>query len=266
MFDEIFVCLDGSPLAEKILPLAQHIALAKKARVILLRVVGDSNELSVEENYMRERASLFRAPIRFVVSSDPATAILGELEKNPRAIAAMTTHGRSAWGEALLGSVALQVIRGAKRPVLLHRPLPDHGEAPAKIATVVAALDGSKFSEKIIPWAVDLAKALGARLLLVQALAQQGPLSEVRGDVLESAYLHAKADETRKKYAIDADWEVLHGEGGDAICRYLSDMQDTLLAMTSHARRALERVLVGSVAASCIRHAGVPILTYWPEQ
>jgi nucleotide-binding universal stress UspA family protein len=71
MFDEILVCLDGSPVAEKILPLAQQIALAKKARVILLRVVGDSNELSAEENYMRERARLFRAPIRFVVSSDP---------------------------------------------------------------------------------------------------------------------------------------------------------------------------------------------------
>src|SRR6266436_5503541 len=126
MFDEILVCLDGSPVAENILPLAQQIALAKKARVILLRVVGDSNELSVEENYMRERARLFRAPIRFVVSSDPATSIL-ELEKNSRAIAAMTTHGRSAWREALLGSVPLKVIRGAKPPVLLHRPLLELG-------------------------------------------------------------------------------------------------------------------------------------------
>jgi hypothetical protein len=61
MFDEILVCLDGSPVAENILPLAQQIALAKKARVILLRLVGDSNELSVEENYMRERSRLFRA-------------------------------------------------------------------------------------------------------------------------------------------------------------------------------------------------------------
>ena len=93
MFDEILVCLDGSPVAENILPLAQQIALAKKARVILPRVVGDSNELSVEENYMRERARLFRAPIRFVVSSNPVTSILGELEKNPRAIAAMTRMG-----------------------------------------------------------------------------------------------------------------------------------------------------------------------------
>ena len=133
MFDEILVCLDGSPLAEQILPLAQQIALAKKARVILLRVIGDSDKLSVEENYMRDRASLLHAPIRFVVSSDPATAILVELEKNPRAMVAMTTHGRSAWGEALLGSVALKVIRGAKRPVLLYRARSDSSSAPVKI-------------------------------------------------------------------------------------------------------------------------------------
>ena len=61
--------------------------------------------------------------------------------------------------------------------MLLQRPLLDNAEAPAKIATIVATLDGSKFSEKIIPWAVDIAKALEARLLLVQALAQQGLLS-----------------------------------------------------------------------------------------
>ena len=32
MFDQILVCLDGSPLAEKILPLAQEIASGKGAR------------------------------------------------------------------------------------------------------------------------------------------------------------------------------------------------------------------------------------------
>lgn len=53
MFDKIFVCLDGSPLAEKILPLAQGIAKAKGANLVLLRVVGDSNEIASEERYMR---------------------------------------------------------------------------------------------------------------------------------------------------------------------------------------------------------------------
>jgi hypothetical protein len=80
-FDQIFVCLNGSPLAEKILPLAQGIASAKGFTVILLRVVGDSEELSAEESYMRERVGVFRAPMRFLISPDPAAAIIGEWRK-----------------------------------------------------------------------------------------------------------------------------------------------------------------------------------------
>ena len=58
-----------------------------------------SKELSAEESYMRERAGVFSAPIRFLIAPDPAIAIIEELEKNPRAMAALTTHGRTAWGK-----------------------------------------------------------------------------------------------------------------------------------------------------------------------
>ena len=270
MFDQILVCLDGSPLAEKILPLAQEIASGKGAKIVLLRVVGDSKELLAEESYMRQRAGLFHVPFRFIIAHDPAAAIVEELEKNPRAIAALTTHGRTAWGEALLGSVALKVIRGARRPVLLYRPRPESSAAPAKITTLVVTLDGSQFSEKIVPAAIEMAKLLNSRIILVQALPTESAQA-VRdhlplGDVLESSYLQAKAAEIKKKYEIDPSWDVLHGEAGDAICRYLNGMEDTLLAMTSHARGGVERALLGSVAAACIRKAGVPMLIYWPDK
>src|SRR5678816_2908614 len=85
------------------------------------------------------------------------------------------------------------------------------------------------------------------------------------GDVLESSYLQAKAAEIKKKYQIEPAWDVLHGEAGDAICRCVNGMQNTMLAMTSHARAGLERAFLGSVAATCIRKAGVPMLIYWPD-
>ena len=269
MFDEILVCLDGSPLAEKILPLAQGIASGKGSTVILLRVLGSSEELSAEESYMRERAGVLRAPIRFLISPDPATAIIEELDKNPRALAALTTHGRTAWGEALLGSVALKVIRGARRPVLLYRARSDSLATPTKITTLVVALDRSEFSEKIVPSAVAMAKFLNSRIMLVQALSAENAAAARAnlpvGDVLESSYLQAKAAEIKKKYQIEPAWDVLHGEAGDAICRYVNGMKNTLLAMTSHARAGLERAFLGSVAATCIRKAGVPMLIYWPD-
>lgn len=269
MFDQIFVCLDGSPSAEKILPLAQGIAKAKGANLVLLRVVEDTSKIASEERYMRERAALFGGQIRFLVSPDPGAAIVGELAMNSGAIPALTTHGRTAWAEALFGSVALKLIRGAGRPVLVYRPLPHDMRAPAKISTVMIALDGNELSERILPFAVEIAKPLAARLLLVQVLRPGGqqtpPLREIKTDLLESSYLHAKAAEVRQEYDIEADWDVLHGEPGDAICRYISGMRDTLLAMTSHARGGLKRAVFGSVAAECIRNGGAPMLIYWPH-
>jgi nucleotide-binding universal stress UspA family protein len=271
MADEILACLDGSSLAEKILPLAQGIAAVKNATLTVLRVVRHTDELSSEENYLRGRARRFGAQIRFVVSQDPSSAILEELEKAPRAIAAMTTHGRTAWSEAILGSVALRVLRGAMRPMILYCPLVKNGDAPAKISTLVVALDGSDFSEKIVPFAVPMAKSLKIRVLLVQALPLRQPelpalRPQEQSDISEASYLHNKASEIEKIYAIDCDWEVLHGEPADAICRYVKGLPDTMLAMTTHARGGLKRAVLGSVAGACVRHAGVPLLIYWPPQ
>jgi nucleotide-binding universal stress UspA family protein len=54
--NEILVCLDGSALAEKILPPAAGTASAIGVALTFLRVVNDTDELSAAENYMRNRA------------------------------------------------------------------------------------------------------------------------------------------------------------------------------------------------------------------
>jgi len=270
MFDEIFVCLDGSPLAEKILPLAKAIATPSNAKLTLLRVVENNQELSSAENYMREQARLCHGTIKFLVSQDPASAIVNELETQPRALAAITTHGRTGWAEAILGSVALQVVRASGRPVLLYRPQANVEEAPKKIDTLALALDGSEFSERIIHYAADMAKALTARLLLIQALPLHPPVpgsSDQKSIIpFESSYLRRQAATIKRVHGIEADWEVLHGDAGTAICRYLDKKPNTMLAMTSHARSGLERSLIGSVAAACIRKAGLPMMIYWPKK
>jgi nucleotide-binding universal stress UspA family protein len=269
MFEEILVCLDGSPPAEKILPLARAMSASRGGRLTLLRVVANQADIAAEETYLRDLARQYGAERRFLVASDPATAIGAELERHPRALAALTTHGRSAWAEAIMGSVALRVVGESKRPVLLLRPLEHDFEAPRRILTVAAALDGGELSEKIIPYAARAAHALGARLLLLQALAVQtgegvSP-AHAKSDVLESSYLRRKAADVKAAHRMDADWEVLHGDAGDALCRYLEGMPDTLLAMTTRARSAVERALLGSVAGYCVRHAGVPLLLFSPK-
>lgn len=268
MFGEIFACLDGSSLAEKILPLAR--AVARGGKLTLLRVVEDAAELEAEENYLSDLARQYAAQLSFLISADPAGAIAAHLAQRPNTTAALTTHGRTAWSEAILGSVALRVMREAKRPVLLYRPGENDGDAPKAIETIVAPLDGSELSEKIIPYAAKTAESLSARLIVVQALPSLSPLAELpmqtRTDVSEASYLHGKAAEIKKLYGIKPQWEVLHGDAAEAICRYVRALPNTLLAMTTHGRGGLERALIGSVATTCLRHAGAPLLLYWPER
>ncbi|HEY7218851.1 MAG TPA: universal stress protein [Candidatus Binatia bacterium] len=269
MFDEIIACLDGSSLAETILPLARGITAPQGGRLTLLRILQQTDELAAEETYLRDCARQYSAELRFRVGSDPARAIVAELERYPRAIAALTTHGRTAWTEAILGSVVLRILREAKRPVIVFCPLDSARAGPKKIGTIALALDGSRFSEKMISYAVKAAQALSARLTLMQALPTQPNLTPLaaheKSDVLESSYLHRKAAEIKAAHGVDAQWEVLHGEPAEAICRYLSGASETMLAMTTHARAGIERVVLGSVAAACVRHAGVPLLLYWPH-
>ena len=269
MFDEILACLDGSQLAQEVLPLAHGITVATSATLTIIRVVADADELAAEESELRQCARRYRAEVRFLLSADPAAAIVGELKAKPNSIAAMTTHGRTAWTEAILGSVALRVIQGSSRPVILYHAVSGDGEAPKRIKTLIMALDGSEFSERMIPFAAEMAQALAGRLSLVQALSPQLSIPALAGnsksDMLESSYLHGIAGKIKHEHGIDCEWEVLHGDPADALCRYVKGMPETMLAITSHARGGLRRALLGGVAATCVRRAGVPILMYWPR-
>ena len=206
--------------------------------------------------------------VRFVFSDDVPGAIIAELEKEPGSIAALTSHGRTALLEAIMGSVASSVIRGCRRPALVFKPNGTTRQAGTRIRTVAVALDGGNFAEQILPHAIDLAKSLKASVLLVQASPVQpaipsGPDQETIV-LLESSYLRRAADALQQEHGIRVDWEVLHGDAASAITEYLMNRPDTILAMTSHANRALKRTIVGSVAAACLRDAGLPMLLYWP--
>lgn len=269
MFDHIFACLDGSAIAERILPLAQALRQPGDGKLTFLRVVQDSAEIAAEEDYWRDRTRQYRAELRLLIAADPAAAIAAELEREPKAIAALTTHGRTAWAEAVLGSVTLRVIRESKRPVIVFRPADNDGDVAPNITTVAAALDGSDFSEKILRHAVKATVSQSARLLLLQVLPVLPVMPPLDGaakhDIAESSYLHRKAADIKAAHGIDAQWEVLHGDPADAIRRYLSDMPGTLLALTTHARGGLERLVLGSVAGACVRHVRVPLMLYWPN-
>ena len=110
---------------------------------------------------------------------------------------------------------ARQHRRGDRRrttePVLLIGPhsRPDQHDPSGP---VVASVDGSTFSEHIVPVAAQWATGLGLRFEVV-GVVEPGAFEDLdvqryRLDVLESGYLAHVAKRARS----DASWEVLHGD------------------------------------------------------
>ena len=269
MYDPILVPLDGSPKAEEMIPYALGIARSTGAKLTLLRVAEHESDSAAAEEYLQPLARRLGVEGQVLpVWRDPGRTIVRQLREHPDALAAMTTHGRTGLMEAVLGSVALGVVRHARRPVLIYHPRGSPGAAEAQITTVVAPVDGSQFSELTVPHAVEMAKSLKAKLSLVQVLAPKA--SAIPGapasDIVESAYVAAEAKEIRREHGIEVDWEVLHGDPADAICKYVKGHRDVMLTMASHTRAGLKGTIFGSVTRECVRCAAVPVLIYRPRR
>ena len=137
MYKSILVPLDGSKLAEAILPEIEKVASSMKASIRLLRVCRahvfpgkDPTKAEVEvireaEKYLNEIARQlttkgFNAEIH-VRYGDVADEILSHSKRNEIDLISMSTHGRSGLGRWLLGSVAEKIVRHSEKPVLLMR-------------------------------------------------------------------------------------------------------------------------------------------------
>ena len=144
MFKKILIPLDGSVMAEAVLPDVRELASAFSAEIVLLHVnvpiasqyypglIADVAELEQDINaeansYVHKIASTLQdrglqVTTMGVNESAVADAILNYADQQGVDLIAMSTHGRSGIGRWLLGSTADRVIHGSKIPVLLVRP------------------------------------------------------------------------------------------------------------------------------------------------
>lgn len=141
MYRHILVPLDGSAIAEQVLPHVEELAKVLGARVTVLRVtrpvdtvggvpVSTEERWQAEEDaeaipYLQDLEQRLRARGLETTSARatgpmPAT-IIAQASGLGADLIAMTTHGRGGLKRLALGSVAEEVVRHATCPVLLVR-------------------------------------------------------------------------------------------------------------------------------------------------
>lgn len=268
MYDRILVPVDGSTYSREMIPYAMGLAAARGTRVELVRIVETESERPAATRSVESLAAGFSvAGLCVVDSGDVAEAVLREARRVSGTLVAMTSHGHSGLLEAMLGSVALRVVRGGKDPVLVYRPTGEaRGTAPVKVNSVILPLDGTELSAAMAPQAAEFARWIDAELVVISVV---NPLVTASAgipssDVNESAYVRARASELAKAHGVRVSWEVLHGEPADSISGYLHGRRDAILAMATRGRTALKSAILGSVTSGALRRAGVPVLMRTP--
>ena len=193
MFEKILVPLDGSALAQAILPYVMALAKGFHSRVILLHVAETAldHEAPEQKTYADETMERIRPLAENylvgvadelrregidtetkVVKGRAAAQIMEHCEQENVGLIALSTHGRSGLARWVMGSGIDQILRACEQPVLLVRPRDESagGEAVGRLSKIIVPLDGSDAAEAALPLAEELAKALGLEIILIQVI------------------------------------------------------------------------------------------------
>ncbi|MBI4010668.1 MAG: universal stress protein [Candidatus Rokubacteria bacterium] len=278
----ILVPLDGSRLSEAIVPLAEALARDYDAELLLVRALRTLNSAEAEvkaqeeaEAYLRGRAEeMTTRGLRVewkVWYDEPDRAIADAARFNEVDLITMTTHGRGGWSRLMFGSVAEGLVRMAPVPVLLVR-----GELawrPGDLRKIVVPLDGSERSEAILPVVERLAGPFDLGIELLRAIEPlpayaAAEISSARTEemiALEEAdaegYLRKVATPLEAK-GLRVTRSVGRGLAVDVILRRTEELGAGLVAMSTHGRTGVGRLLIGSVAERVLRSAPVPVLLW----
>ena len=199
----------------------------------------------------------------------------------------MTTHGRGPLGRFWLGSNTDELVRSLPIPLLLVHPH-DHPVDLQEADTVkhmLIPLDGTPLAEQILEPALTLGKALGADFTLLRVITPVYPVTlpaepaifgGVATDIMDRVekmhmglkkeageYLEAVAQRLRSE-GLKVDTRVtIEEQPGVAILDNAKTPID-MIAIGTHGRGGLSRLLLGSVADKVIRGSKLPILVHKP--
>ncbi len=292
----IMVPLDGSRFSESALSPAFELAAQWNATVEVVTVhepvptlnhdLWESASREWSERYVEEVVERIE---RETGTQVEATVLAGavpdtlqhHVQERDITLVVMSTHGRGALSRIWLGSSTDSFIRHSTVPVLLIRPQEDETSslsAPVSFKKVLIPVDGSKESEAITEWARAVADPDHAQLTLIRvfpypedfASAYLPHTVQVNRNVLDEGrneaerYLEAEVAKLRAE-----GWEaeailMVDSSPARGILHFAAEHDVHLIAMSTHGRGGMSRLLLGSVTDKVVRGAHLPVLVLKP--
>lgn len=118
---------------------------------------------------------------------------------------------------------------------------------------ILVPIDGSLFSEEVIPYALGIAEATGGKLTLLR-IAEKDSTAEAE------AYVQSLA----AKFKAESRLISTRGNVSVDILEEANSVPGTLVAITSHGRGGVLTAMLGSVAREIVQASHNPVLVYRP--
>lgn len=143
---------------------------------------------------------------------------------------------------------------------------------------ILVPLDGSARSEAILPFAQQLAHDATAEIVLLHVLVETAPELNVptasplsppamdRERQEEStAYLKSTTSRLEKEGSC-VTYLLRRGGVAETILKVARDMEAQMIAMSTHGRTGMQRLLLGSIAEQVVHDSPIPVLLIRPAQ
>lgn len=303
MYNTIMVPTDCSGFDREAVRVALRIADRSDAKVRLVRVLAtgtffgagaspDGLGISVEAVRHEQEAAMtelyaLAAECRSLGEADITVSLLNgpvpeALERyasqNSVDLIVISSHGRHGISRLSLGSITDSLIRHTTIPVLVVKPPASYlnPQLRAGFRRIIVPLDGSSLAEQILPAVMTLAKLEDAEITLLHVLKPEDPSKKPASDhhlawwakdvAAARAHLFPIAEGLRRK-GVCATSDVVAGEKvAEEITAYAGREKADLIAIATHGRGGISRILRGSVADAVTRLARMSILVLHPIQ
>lgn len=200
--------------------------------------------------------------------ASPAVAIQEYADEHDFDLVVMGTHGRRGVDRLLIGSVAEDVVRTVQCPTLTVR---EEASVPPgqAVRRILVPMDFSESSRLALDHAKELAMTYGAEIHLLHVVEEiampaaygMEPISFAVPDIIQSsekALAEIAEDDIGYEHV---QVQSVAGYPATTILDYIDENDVDLVAIATHGRTGLDRLLLGSVAEKVVRRAACPVFT-----
>ncbi len=269
-FKSVVLLLDGSEYAAQAIPFTKMICKQAGLHLTLLSSVKNHTpalQREYDQTYEQRRAYLSQVAeklrqegidveyeIRPGFIADATRALVDERGIDLVVTSTRGKSGQKHWGS---GGVSRKLVQKCTAPVILV-PTEEDGKVSPRLDRILVALDGSIFSERVLPYARAMAQTFDSELILLTVpevpetehyRAPAGVVERIRtkAELNIRNFLEAVARSLREE-GVRVSTLVTGSRSVPAIVSISEEKGVDMIMMTSHGRGGLELFLMGSVA------------------